>query len=166
MKKAVFLFTMVTVLLASGSLADAQRREKVRLAYLQNDLHHLACWLALEKGFFKQAEVDFEVEGVFKAGPEEMTAFAAGSLDLGYVGQAPATMAAANRTASVVALAQVNKEGSAIVVGKESKITAVPDLRNKIMAVPGYAQVQDVLLRKALVAANVDAQAVTIIQCH
>ena len=57
-------------------------------------------------------------------------------------------------------------EPGPIVVGKESKITAVPDLRNKIMAVPGYAQVQDVLLRKALVAANVDAQAVTIIQCH
>ena len=72
-------------------------------------------------------------------------------------------MAVANKTARIVALAQVNKEGSAIVVAKDSMISRVPDLENKTVAVPGYSQVQDVLLRKALSAHKVDPQAVTII---
>lgn len=162
--KAYTTYLGIFILLLIGTFpVEAEESKKVRLAYLQNDLHHLACWIALEKGIFSQHGVEVEVEGVFKAGPEEMTAFAAGSLDVGYVGQAPATMAVANKTARIVALAQVNKEGSAIVIGKNSTIVTVADLKNKSVAVPGYSQVQDFLLRKALVAHHVDTQAVTII---
>jgi len=163
MKICIVLLSLFLVIFVTVLPVDAEEERKVRLAYLQNDLHHLACWVALEKGFFSQEGVCVEVEGVFKAGPEEMTAFAAGSLDVGYVGQAPATMAAANKTARIVALAQVNKEGSAVVVRRDSLITHVSDLKNKIAAVPGYSQVQDFLLRKALVAHQVDPQTVTII---
>jgi NitT/TauT family transport system substrate-binding protein len=79
-----------------------------------------------------------------------MSAFAAGALDMGYVGVAPATTAVANKTARVVVLAQVNTEGSAIVVKKDGKIQSISDLVGKIAVVPGHATVQDSLFRKAL----------------
>ncbi len=133
------------------------------MAYLQGDLHHLACWVALEKGFFKDEGLDVEIAGIFRAGPEEMSAFAAGSLDIGYVGQAPATTAVANKVTDVTVLAQVNKEGSAIVVKKGSKIKKMTDLVGKSIAVPGHSTVQDFLLRKALAKYNIKEKRVNLI---
>ena len=91
-----------------------------------------------------------QVAGIFKAGPELMSAFAAGALDAGYVGEAPATTAVANKTAKVVVLAQVNVEGSALVVKKDSPLQKVSDLTGKSVAIPGHATVQDFLFKKAL----------------
>jgi NitT/TauT family transport system substrate-binding protein len=122
----------------------------VRIAYLQSDIHQLPCWVALEKGLYEKEGVKVEVAGIFKAGPEMMSAFAAGALDMGYVGIAPATTAVANKTARVVVLAQVNTEGSAIVVNKEGKIQSIPELIGKIAVVPGHSTVQDFLFRRAL----------------
>jgi NitT/TauT family transport system substrate-binding protein len=145
MKKAVLLSIaslFFLVGLASG--------ESIRIAYLQSDIHHLPCWVALDKGFFEAEGVKVEVAGIFKAGPELMSAFAAGALDMGYVGVAPATTAVANKTAKVVVLAQVNTEGSALVVKKDGKIQAVSELVGKSAVVPGHSTVQDFLFRKAL----------------
>ena len=152
-------FTFFSIIPALGGNVG----KTFRMGYLQSDLHQLACWVALEKGFFVQEGVDVEIAGIFKAGPEEMMGFASGSLDIGYVGEAPATMAVANKTADVVVLAQVNTEGSSIVVKKGSNIKQVSDLIGKTVAIPGHAQVQDFLLRKALVKYNVDAGRVNII---
>lgn len=135
----------------------------VRIGYLQADIHQLACWAAMDKGFYKAQGLKVEVAGIFRAGPEEMSAFAAGDLDMGYVGEAPATVAVANHAARVRAAAQVNTEGSAIVVGLNSPIKTPADLAGKTAAVPGHATVQDFLLKKALYQAGVDQQKVKII---
>ena len=145
MKKIILLF--FANLLFFVSITHGQ---PVRIAYLQSDIHQLPCWVALEKGFFEKEGVKVEVAGIFKAGPELMSAFAAGALDMGYVGVAPATTAVANKTARVVVLAQVNTEGSAVVVKKEGKIQSLPELVGKITVVPGHSTVQDFLFRKAL----------------
>ena len=145
MKKIIVLLTVV--LFFSIEIAHG---EPVRIAYLQSDIHHLPCWVALEKGFFEKEGVKVEVAGIFKAGPELMSAFAAGALDVGYVGVAPVTTAVANKTARVIMLAQVNTEGSAIVVKKNGKVQSIPELVGKIAVVPGHATVQDSLFRRAL----------------
>jgi len=138
--------------------------EPVRIAYLQNDIHHLALWVALEKGFFQEEDVEVEIAGIFRAGPEVMSAFIAGALDMAYVGEAPTTFAVANRTADVKVVAQVNTEGSALVVssGPEA-IRRVSDLNGKTVGVPGHATVQDFLVKKALVQAGIDPSSVNIL---
>jgi NitT/TauT family transport system substrate-binding protein len=135
----------------------------IRIGYLQSDIHQLACWVAMEKGFYEKNGANAQVAGIFKAGPEEMSAFAAGALDMGYVGEAPATTAVANRVAKATVLAQVNTEGSAIMVKKGSPIQKPADLAGKTIAIPGHSTVQDFLLQKALRKFKVDPKKVPII---
>lgn len=147
----ITLCLMLFFLSAGNIWGASPETAPVRMAYLQNDIHHLACWTAIEKGYYTQNGVQVEIAGVFRAGPEIMTAFAAGELDMAYVGEAPATIAVANKTAMVVAVAQVNTEGSAIVVGRDATdMKTVADLSKKTVAVPGHGTVQDFLLRRAL----------------
>ena len=162
MKTPSFL-TIVTALLLLGGPYSADCKQKpIRIGYLQSDIHQLACWVALEKGLYRKNGVEVEVSGIFKAGPEEMSAFAAGALDVGYVGEAPATTAVANKAAEVTVLAQVNTEGSAIVVGKESPVKEASGLAGKRVAIPGHSTVQDFLLKKALIKFNVDQKSVNV----
>ena len=162
--KKPFLVLIACLLYALQIPAAAGGEVKpVRIGYLQSDIHQLACWVALEKGLYKKHGVDAEVAGIFKAGPEEMSAFAAGALDMGYVGEAPATTAVANGVAKATVLAQVNTEGSAIMVKKGSSIRKPADLAGKTVAIPGHSTVQDFLLQKALYQFKVDPKAVHII---
>jgi len=162
MKTPSFM-TIVTALLLLGVATPADCKQKlIRIGYLQSDIHQLACWVALEKKLYRKNGVEVEVAGIFKAGPEEMSAFAAGALDVGYVGEAPATTAVANKAAEVTVLAQVNTEGSAIVVGKDSPVKEASGLAGKRVAIPGHSTVQDFLLKKALIKFNVDQKSVNV----
>lgn len=156
---------MAAIVFTTGNtIAASPGDSPVRMAYLQNDIHHLACWTAIEKGYYTENKVNVEVAGVFRAGPEIMTAFAAGELDMAYVGQAPATIAVANQTAKVVAVAQVNTEGSSVVIAQDATgISNFKNLTSKTVAVPGHGTVQDFLLRRALSHQGIDLGALNII---
>jgi NitT/TauT family transport system substrate-binding protein len=156
------LFLSATLLIAV--LLPALRADgaafTLRMAYLQNDLHHLAFWVGMEKGFLAEEGLAADVRGVFRSGPELMTAFGAGELDAAYVGEAPAAIAAVRGTAKVLLLAQANTEGSALVGAKDLK----PDgAKRPVIAVPGRGSVQDLLLRKALPALGFHRDGVEII---
>jgi NitT/TauT family transport system substrate-binding protein len=161
MKRACVLLSCLLAFAAAA--APAAAAEKLRLGYLRSDLHHLAAWVALEKGFFRDEGLDVEVAGIFNAGAEEMSAFASKSLDVGYLGMAPSVTGVANRAASVKAAALANAEGSAIVVRADSPARNLKDLAGKTIAIPGYASVQDFLIRRALEAAGLAPTAVTLI---
>ncbi len=163
MKNGIFVSTLMFVLLMTTVIPGEAGTKPIRLAYLQSDIHQLACWVALDKGFFTQEGVEVEVAGIFKAGPEEMSAFAAGALDMGYVGEAPSTTAVANGVARVTVLAQVNTEGSAIVVPEDAHPQGLQDLKGRRVAVPGHSTVQDFLLRKAFKRFGVDPGEVRVI---
>ena len=150
MKSLWMIAAGMTCLLAGACSSPGSRTDVVRLGYLQSDLHHLPAFIALEKGFFTEESLNVQVAGVFKAGPEEMSAFGAGALDIGYVGQAPATAAVLNGVADVRFIAQVNLEGSAVVVKRGAPYRHIRDLRGKLFAIPGHATMQDFLLRTAL----------------
>ena len=136
--------------------------KKIRLAYIQNDLHHLPAFVALDKGYYREEGLNVEITGAFKAGPEEMSAFSSHSLDTGYVGEAPIITAQANKVADVRIVAQANKEGSALVAAKDSPIKGIGDLRGKVVAIPGHATIQDVLLRMALKRSGINPAELTI----
>jgi NitT/TauT family transport system substrate-binding protein len=164
--------SLVVPLLLCGLAAAACRRapapagRPVRMACLQNDVHHLALWVALDEGFFRSEGVEVEVAGAFRAGAELMSAFGSGGLDMAYVGQAPVTIAVARGAAQVQVVALVNAEGSALVVRRDdASIRGVADLRGRVVAMPGLGSVQDVLLRKALLGAGLgpdDAKVVVV----
>ncbi len=147
--KAFLLSVLMSALTtAAGCSRDTNNTGSIRLGYLQSDLHHLPAFVALEKNFFEDEGLQVTVGGIFRAGPEEMSAFAANELDIGYVGLAPAATAALNGVADITILAQVNIEGSAIVC--RSDITSLAQLRDKTIAIPGHATMQDCLIQKGI----------------
>jgi NitT/TauT family transport system substrate-binding protein len=87
----------------------------VRIGYLRADLHQLAVFVAMEKGYYEEFGLNVELF-VFSAGPEEMDAFGSQDIDMGYLGIAPATTKRLNLSIPIIILAGVNNEGSAIVV--------------------------------------------------
>lgn len=93
----------------------APLNKTVRIGYLRADLHQLALFVALDQGYFEEFGLTVELF-VFSAGPEEMDAFGAEDIDMGYLGIAPATTKRLNLAIPIVILAGVNNEGSAIVV--------------------------------------------------
>ncbi len=146
----------VTIIVCVGALllctctATQSNSKKIRFGYLQNDLHHLPAFIALEKKYFTDQGLTIEIAGAFKAGPELMSAFSAHALDVAYVGLSPALTAVANGTAAVKCIAQVNQEGSAIVVRENAAYKKIGDLQGRVVTIPGHATMQDFLLRKAL----------------
>lgn len=148
LKTIMLCVLMCAAASAAGCSGGTNDTGVIRLGYLQSDLHHLPAFVALEKGFFKDEGLLVTVGGIFRAGPEQMSAFAAGELDVGYVGLAPAATAALNGVADITILAQVNKEGSALVCRPD--ITSLTQLRGKTVAIPGHATMQDCLIQKGL----------------
>ncbi len=165
MKRSAVMCILAVLLLVGTSVQSTETpKPAIRMAVLQSDIHQLAFWVALEKGYFTKNGVNVEVAGIFRAGPEIMTAFSAGELDMAYVGEAPSTTAVANKAAKVVVVAQVNTEGSALVIAKDNAaIKNLADLKGKTVAVPGHSTVQDFLLRKALKNEGIDLSFVNII---
>lgn len=156
----VFAFALLAVFAPSGCGGGAKKPGIVRVGYLRNDLHQLAYYVAREKGFFTREGLEVRESGVFNAGPEEMSAFSAGDLDIGYVGVAPCLTFAGQEMADVRIVAQVNRVGSAIIVRPGLDATDVSALKGRTIAIPGISTVQDFLLRTALDKAAVDASEV------
>lgn len=157
MKKilGIVLFALCLQLTCLPVPAEAvSELKKIRVAYLQNDLHHLPLWVAMEKGFFREEGIDVGTPLTFRAGPEVMTAVASGALDFAYVGESPATVAFSRGNRLFRVIAQVNIQGSAIVVGSGAAAKSVAELNRGCVAVPGNGSVQDFLLRKAMKAAG------------
>jgi len=159
----LFLLLALAALALGGCGSSAKTTRVVRVGFLRNDLHQLAYYVAREKGFFKEQGIDVREVGQFNAGPEEMSAFSAGDLDIGYVGAAPAITFAGQDMADVKIVAQANTGGSSIVVRPGVEGNDVAALKGRTVAIPGISTMQDFLLRTALKKANVDPADVNII---
>ncbi len=114
----------------------------IRIGYLLGDLHQLPFFVAEDKGFFTEEGLDIEVVGPFEAGPAEMDALAAGQIDMGYVGMAPAVMAAARKIPLAI-VSGVNLEGSGLVT--RTDISSVSELKSKKIATPAPGSIQYVM---------------------
>jgi NitT/TauT family transport system substrate-binding protein len=157
------LAAVLAAALAAGCGSAPARARVVRLGYLRNDLHQLAYYVAREKGFFTEEGLDVREAGAFSAGPEEMSAFSAGDLDIGYVGAAPCITFVSQEMADVKIVAQANTNGTSILVRPGLDVSDVSGLRGRTVAIPGMSTMQDFILRTALMQAGVDAAEVKII---
>lgn len=134
----------------------------IRLGYLLGDLHQMAQAVAKNTTAWGTGKSLFEKYGLnvanavgapFSAGGAEMTAFAAGLVDIGYLGAPPAIQKHLNEGVGTTIIAQANTEGSGIVVKAGAGIYELRDLVNKTVAVPGppaESSIQFLLLKIAL----------------
>ena len=152
----VLLMTL-SALPLSGCGSSSRATNVVRVGYLRNDMHQLAYIVARENGYFAEEGLDVREVGAFNAGPEEMSAFSAGQLDIGYVGASPALTFSGQDMADVKVVAGANRVGSAIIIRSGLEGADVAALKGRNVAIPGYSTMQDFLLRIALGKARIDA---------
>lgn len=131
----------------------------IRLGYLSGDIHQLAQAVARSSDVLGSGKSVFEDYGLevvdaigapFANGGAVMDAFAAGYVDIGYLGSPPAITKHLNAEIDVSIVAQANSEGSAIVVKAGSGIDSLEGLVGKIVATPGESSIQFLLLKMAL----------------
>jgi len=126
---------------------------KLRVGYLNHDLHQLALYVAEKEGYYAKvgliSGINFETK-IFPNGVAVMEAFKAKDIDMAYLGAAPAILKRINDNIPIEVVAGANNEGSGLVVRSDLAITLVSDLKGKTIAVPGVGTVQYTLLDKAL----------------
>ena len=137
----------------------------IRLGFLKGDIHQLAQAVAknvdvLGNGKSVYEEYGLNVENAigapFANGGAVMDAFAGGYVDIGYLGSPPAILKHLNTEVDTTIIAQVNSEGSAIVVDVESGITDIAGLAGKTIAHPGESSIQFLLLKVVLQEAGLE----------
>jgi len=124
----------------------------VRVGYLTADLHHIAYFVAKNKtvgggqSFFEKYGVNVTdaVPGGYASGGVEMDAFAAGEVDIGFMGAPPAIIKHLNVGVNTTILAQVNDIGSALIV--KNSINNSSQLKDKTIGVPSRSSIQYFLL--------------------
>ena len=131
----------------------------IRLGFLKGDIHQLAQAVGKSDAVLENGKSIFEEYGLnvenaigapFSNGGAVMDAFAGGYVDIGYLGSPPAILKHLNAEVGTSIVAQVNSEGSAIVVHADSGITSLSQLAGKTIAHPGTSSIQFLLLKAAL----------------
>jgi len=138
----IILASLFLTLISGLSACSPTTPSTVRIGYLLGDLHQLPFFVAQDKGYFAEEGLNVEVVGPFEAGPAEMDALAAGQIDMGYVGLAPAVMAAARKVPLSI-ISGVNLEGSGLVTAMD--INSVAELKSKKIATPAPGSIQYVM---------------------
>ncbi len=117
--------------------------------------HSAAIFVGDAKGIFKKYGLNLQLTQ-FAAGGPIMQQIGSGALDLGFAGVPPVIAAIDNGVpAKIVAALQGN--GSGIIVGKNSGIAKIADLKGKKIAVPvKNSSIQDIMLRQLLKDNNID----------
>ncbi len=148
---------------AGASVAESEAilnpDSPIRLGFLKGDIHQLAQAVAKDADVLGDGKSVFEEYGLnvvdaigapFANGGAVMDAFAGGYVDIGYLGSPPAILKHLNAEVDTTIMAQVNSEGSAIVVKAGSGITDLAGLAGRTIAHPGESSIQFLLLKVAL----------------
>ena len=144
-----------TLLLALGLLAgtlssaQAQKATTLRLGYFPN-LTHAPALVGLERGDFQKAlgKVTLQTKD-FVSGTQLSEAFAAGTLDIGYIGPGPAINAVA-RGLPLQIIAGASNAGAVLIARKGVNIASFKDLAGKKVGIPSLGNTQDISLRHIL----------------
>ncbi|UBV43530.1 ABC transporter substrate-binding protein [Deinococcus taeanensis] len=129
--------------------AAAQDAQTVRLGFFPN-LTHAPALVGLQRGTFQKALGKVKLDAKeFVSGTTLTEAFAAGQIDIAYVGPGPA-INAAGRGMPLQIVAGASEAGAVLVARKDSGIRSYKDLAGKVVAVPSLGNTQDISLRHIL----------------
>lgn len=177
MKRALLLFPLALAAIAVALAACAAPTTPtptpapvtVRVGYLLADLHHIGHVVAQDpeagggRSFYEQNGVTVQdaTGAPYANGGVVMDHFAAGDVDLGYLGAPPAITKHLNAAVNTRIVAQVNSLGSALVAGPG--IDSPEDLLGKTVAVPGHAAIQFFLLLSFAERQGLDIGQITVV---
>ncbi|MFC4453075.1 aliphatic sulfonate ABC transporter substrate-binding protein [Deinococcus sonorensis] len=148
---------LTAAVLLSLGLTQAQQATTIRIGYFPN-LTHAPALVALDRGDFQKAfgKVTLQTRD-FVSGTQLSEAFAAGQIDIGYIGPGPAINAAA-RGLPVQIIAGASNAGAVLIARKDVSIASFKDLAGKRVAVPSLGNTQDISLRHILKEQGLKAQ--------
>ena len=130
----------------AGSVNSAATPVTLRLGYLTN-LTHASVLVGLQQGIFAKhlpAGVTLQTS-TYNAGPAEVTALLAGSLDAAFMGPISAITAYTQGDRAIRIISGATSGGAALVVAPG--ITSANQLKGKTVATPQLGNTQDVALR-------------------
>jgi NitT/TauT family transport system substrate-binding protein len=130
----------------AGSATTSGAPVNLRLGYLTN-LTHAAALVGLQQGILARnlpSNVTLQTS-TYNAGPAEVTALLAGSLDVAYMGPNSAITAYTQGNKAVRIISGATSGGAAFVVAPG--ITSANQLKGKTVATPQLGNTQDVALR-------------------
>lgn len=152
--KRIVVFLLILSILVSGCVKQetSATQRNVRIGYQHSDLHS-ALFVAQDMGLFEKYGINATFTE-FTGGPLEMQAMGAGEIDIAYVGIAP-TLTYIDKTykderVSAHIIAGLQTGGIGIIVGNNSSIQKIADLKGKTVGVLALGSIQDVMLRDVL----------------
>jgi NitT/TauT family transport system substrate-binding protein len=134
----------------SGASSQPGGLVTLRLGYFPN-MTHAQPQVGLARGTYAQvlgSNVTLDMSKTFNAGPAEMEALLAGSLDAAYVGPSPAINTYLQTNGKELRIvAGATSAGALLIVRPESNIQKAADFANKKIASPQLGNTQDIALR-------------------
>ncbi|WP_410170100.1 aliphatic sulfonate ABC transporter substrate-binding protein [Actinacidiphila bryophytorum] len=132
---------------ASGSTTAAKlSADQVKIGYFPN-LTHATALVGLKEGFFQQELGSTKIkEATFNAGPAEIEALNAGSIDIGWIGPSPAINGYTKSDGSDLRIISGSASGGVKLVVNPAKIKTLADVKGKKIATPQLGNTQDVAL--------------------
>lgn len=138
---------MAMALGVTGCGSGKSGKTEVNIGYFNNITHAQALLMkaeqTLEERLGEEAEVSWTA---FNAGPAEVEALFAGSIDIGYIGPVPATSANVKSNGDVKVLAGATQGGAVLIKRKDSGIEEIADLAGKTVAIPQIGNTQHLCL--------------------
>lgn len=151
------------LIFAGYVIEQSKNPSEISVAYIPSD-HEAALFVALSQNSFSKAGL--KVKSIqMSTGSDVISAVASGDIDIGYVGVVPA-LTGISQGEPIKIVGAVNLDGSGIVVGSNSNLTTIPDLKGTKMASPGVSSIQQVLLLYELQKYNMTANDLDILQVN
>ncbi|KPI14814.1 aliphatic sulfonates family ABC transporter, periplasmic ligand-binding protein [Actinobacteria bacterium OK074] len=116
----------------------------VKIGYFAN-LTHATALVGAQKGFFQKALGATKAEySIFNAGPSEIEALNAGSIDIGWIGPSPSINGYTASKGKSLRIISGSASGGVKLVVNPKKIKSLKDVKGKKIATPQLGNTQDV----------------------
>ncbi|MCL2554637.1 MAG: aliphatic sulfonate ABC transporter substrate-binding protein [Actinomycetia bacterium] len=131
---------------AASSGAKKLSADQVKIGYFPN-LTHATPLVGLKEGLFQKELGATKVkEYTFNAGPAEIEALNAGSIDIGWIGPSPAINGYTQSGGTNLRIISGSASGGVKLVVNPDKIKSLADVKGKKIATPQLGNTQDVAL--------------------